>query len=136
MEVNIYLSFDGRCAEAFDRYARVLGGTVEAKHTWGEAPNAAEMSPDEQGNIMHALLRLPSGVIMGADAPKAWRTKPEGFSVSINVTDEADGKRIFDALAEGGTVKMPFAPTFFGKGFGMLVDRYDIPWMINVADAA
>ena len=136
MDVNIYLSFDGRCAEAFDFYATVLGGTVEAKHTWGETPNASDMPPEEHGNIMHAQLRVAGRLIMGADAPAAWRTKPEGFSVSVNVEDFDEGRRIFDALAEGGTVKMPFAPTFWAKGFGMLVDRYEIPWMVNAADPA
>jgi PhnB protein len=131
MDVNIYLSFDGRCAEAFDFYARVLGGTVAEKHTWGDSPHAAEMPAEQHGKIMHASLRIGDKVIMGADAPPEWRTKPEGFSVSVNVEDPAEGKRVFEALAEGGTVKMPFEPTFWAKGFGMVVDRYEIPWMVN-----
>ena len=73
MDINIYLSFDGRCAEAFDFYARVLGGTIEAKHAWGESPDAGEMPPEEQGKIMHAQLRVGERVIMGADAPAAWQ---------------------------------------------------------------
>ena len=136
MDVNIYLSFDGRCAEAFDFYARVLGGTVEAKHTWGETPQAGDMPPDYRDKIMHAQLRVGAKLIMGADAPPQWRSKPEGFSVSVNVEDEAEGKRVFEALSEGGEVKMPFGPTFWAKGFGMLVDRYEIPWMVNAQPAA
>jgi PhnB protein len=136
MDVNIYLSFDGRCAEAFDFYARVLGGTIEAKHTWSETPQAGDMPPDYQDKIMHALLRVGDKAIMGADAPPQWRTKPEGFSVSVNVADAAEGQRVFDALAEGGEVKMPFGPTFWAKGFGMLIDRYEIPWMVNAQDRA
>jgi PhnB protein len=136
MNVNIYLSFDGRCAEAFDFYARVLGGTVESRHTWGETPNAADMPAEEHGKIMHSQLRVGDRIIMGADAPKAWRSKPEGFSVSVNLTDVDEGRRVFDALAEGGTVKMPYEPTFWAKGFGMLIDRYEIPWMVNASDPA
>jgi PhnB protein len=132
MRVNIYLSFDGRCAEAFDFYARVLGGTVAAKHTWGETPQAGEMPPEQQGKIMHAVLQVGDQLIFGADAPPEWRTKPEGFSVSVNLTDGDQARRVFEALAEGGTVKMPLGPTFWSKGFGMLVDRYEIPWMVNV----
>ena len=134
MDVNIYLSFDGRCAEAFDFYARVLGGTVEARHTWGETPQSGDMAPEQRDKIMHSQLRVGDKLIMGADAPPEWRSKPEGFSVSVNVEDEAEGQRVFDALAEGGTVKMPFGPTFWAKGFGMLVDRYEIPWMVNAQD--
>ena len=89
MDVNIYLSFDGRCAEAFDFYARVLGGTIEAKHTWGETPMPPTCRAEEHGKIMHAQLRVGDRIIMGADAPAAWRTKPEGFSVSVNL----DGRR-------------------------------------------
>jgi PhnB protein len=135
MDVNIYLSFDGRCAEAFDFYARVLGGTVEAKHTWGESPDPGGTPPGYEAKIMHAQLRVGDKVIMGADAPPNWRTKPEGFSVSVNVEDEAEARRVFDALAEGGEVKMPFQQTFWAKGFGMLVDRYEIPWMVNAQPA-
>ena len=136
MDVNIYLSFDGRCAEAFDFYARVLGGTIESKHTWGETPQAGDMPPDYQDKIMHAQLRVGDKLIMGADAPPQWRSKPEGFSVSVNLEDEAEGRRVFEALAEGGEVKMPFGPTFWAKGFGMLVDRFEIPWMVNAQTAA
>ena len=90
------------------------------------------MPPEQRGQIMHAALRVGDRLILGADAPPAWRTKPEGFSVSVNVDDAEEGRRVFDALAEGGTVKMAFEPTFWSKGFGMLVDRYEIPWMVNV----
>jgi PhnB protein len=134
MDVNIYLSFDGRCAEAFDFYARVLGGTVEARHTWGETPQSGDMASEQRDKIMHSMLRVGDKLIMGADAPPEWRSKPEGFSVSVNVEDAAEGQRVFDALAEGGTVKMPFGPTFWAKGFGMLVDRYEVPWMVNAQD--
>jgi PhnB protein len=136
MDVNIYLSFDGRCAEAFDFYAGVLGGTVEAKHSWSEAPQAGDVPPGYGDKVMHAQLRVGTKLIMGADAPPQWRTKPEGFSVSVNVADEAEGRRVFEALAEGGEVKMPFGPTFWAKGFGMLIDRYGIPWMVNAQDPA
>lgn len=132
MQVNVYLSFDGRCAEAFDFYAGVLGGKVEARHTWGETPDPGEISAEQRDKIMHAVLRVGDRLIFGADAPPEWRTKPEGFSVSVNLADAAEARRVFDALAEGGTVKAPFEPTFWSKGFGMLVDRFEIPWMVNV----
>jgi PhnB protein len=136
MNVNIYLSFDGKCAEAFDFYARVLGGSVDFKQTWGESPTGHETPPEQRDRVMHAVLRLGGTSVFGADAPPEWRTKPEGFSVSLNYDTVDEGRRAFEALAEGGEVKMPFESTFWAKGFGMLVDRYEIPWMVNVQEPA
>lgn len=135
MSVSVYLSFDGRCREAFEAYAAIFGGRIEFLMTVGESPHAAESPPERQGDVMHARVRLGDRLVMGADAPPEWRSVPAGFSMSANVADVAEGRRIFDALADGAEVKMAFAPTFWSAGFGMLVDRFAIPWMVNV-DAA
>jgi PhnB protein len=129
MDVNIYLSFDGRCAEAFAEYARILGGTVEFQQTYGESP--MEHGPELADRVMHARLRVDDKVIMGADAPPEWYTTPGGFSVSLMFDDVETGRPVFDALAEGGTVKMPLEATFWAQGFGMLIDRFGTPWMVN-----
>jgi PhnB protein len=131
MQINVYLSFDGRCREAFEAYARIFGGAIEFVQTWGDAPTADETPPERRGLVMHARLRLGDRIVMGADAPPEWRTKPDGFSMSANVADVEEGRRLFDALAEGGEVKAAYAPTFWSQGFGMVVDRFEIPWMIN-----
>jgi PhnB protein len=70
-------------------------------------------------------------MLMAADAPPGHYEQPQGFSVSISVDDTAKGESIFNALAESGTTKMPFQQTFWAKGFGMCVDRFGIPWMVN-----
>lgn len=136
MRINVYLSFDGRCAEAFAFYARVLGGSVAFTQTYGESPMAGELPPEQHGLVMHAQLAVAGTTVYGADAPPQWRTRPDGFSVSLNLDDLEEARRVFDALAEGGTVKMPLGPTFWARGFGMLIDRFEIPWMVNVGDPA
>ncbi len=134
MDVNIYLSFDGRCAEAFAEYARVLGGEVVFSQTYGETPMAEHTPAEQHGRVMHAELRVGEARIMGADAPAEWYTTPGGFSVSLQFDDLAEAQRVFDALAEGGTVKMPLQETFWAKGFGMLIDRFGTPWLVNCSE--
>jgi PhnB protein len=80
---------------------------------------------------MHSELKLGDRVIMGSDAPPEWYTTPGGFSVSLQFDDLDAGQRAFDALAEGGTVKMPLRATFWAEGFGMLIDRFGTPWIVN-----
>ena len=93
---------------------------------------AEKMPEGWRDKVMHAQLRVRDRMLMGADAPPDWFEKPQGFSVSLNLDDVDAAKRIFAALAEGGTVRMEFQQTFWARGFGMLVDRFGIPWMLNV----
>ncbi len=131
MDVNIYLTFDGRCAEAFAEYARILGGSVEYQQTFGDSPMAGEVKPEHQGRILHAALRVGDTVIMGSDAPPEWYSKPEGFSVSLGFDELDAGAAAFEALAKGGTVKMALQETFWAKSFGMVIDRFGTPWILN-----
>ncbi len=131
MNVNIYLTFDGRCAEAFADYARILGGKVAFSQTFGELPMAKDVPAEQHDRVMHSELHLGDKVIMGSDAPPQWYTTPGGFSVSLGFDVVEAGQRVFDALAEGGTVKMPLQETFWAKGFGMLIDRFGTPWIVN-----
>jgi len=80
---------------------------------------------------MHARMSIDGGVLMASDAPPGHFHQPQGFSVSVQVKDPADGERRFKALSEGGAVNMPYGPTFWAKGFGMCVDQFSIPWMVN-----
>lgn len=132
MQIQPYLSFDGQCRKAFEHYARVLGGTLESITTNGESPAAAEMPAALHDRIMHARLVVDDQVIMGSDSPPDMYQRPQGVFVSINVRDLARGERIYRALADGGTEMMPFQQTFWAAGFGMVVDRFGTPWMVNV----
>lgn len=131
MQIDPYLNFDGTCEEAFNFYAKLLGGNVESINRFGDSPDA-DVHPEMRDKVMHARLVVDGRLIMGSDAPKGYYSKPQGNYVSINVDRPADGRRIFDALAEKGDVHMPFEKTFWAAGgFGMVADRFGTPWMIN-----
>ena len=136
MQVNPYLSFNGNCEEAFKFYEKALGGKVEFMMTHGASPMAQQFPPDWQSKIMHARFVVAGQVLMGSDAPPDHYHPPTGFSVSLSVKQAADADRIFQALAENGKVQMPIQETFWAIRFGMLVDRFGIPWMVNCEKAA
>lgn len=136
MQLNPYLMFDGQCEEAFKYYEEVLGGKITFKMTFAESPAAAEVPLDAQNRIIHATLALGGGVLMASDCPPGRYEKPRGVYISIHVKDIAEGERIFNALANGGTVQMPYEQTFWAARFGMCVDRFGTPWMINCEGAS
>lgn len=135
MEVNPYLNFSGNCEDAFELYKAALGGEVSISR-FSEMP-ADESSPPVDGNlIMHVSLDFGNGqVLMGSDVPEHMGTVQFGnhASVSIGPDSAQDAKRIFDTLADGGTVTMPLQSTFWGADFGMLIDKFGVNWMINYA---
>jgi len=133
--LNIYLTFDGQCEAAFRFYARCLGGTPELL-TYRSAPTPAPVPPDWQDKVMHARLAIGEQVLMGCDAPPDRQEAMRGFSVSLGVDRVEDAERIFAALAENATVRMPMQQTFWAARFGMLVDRFGVPWMINCEGGA
>jgi PhnB protein len=130
MKINPYLSFDGNCREAFEFYAQALGGTIAFIQTPGESPMAASAPSETHGRVMHVTLHAGDQVLQGADTPGTY-SQPAGFSIAVHFDDRAEGERVFNALASGGQVHMPFQETFWAKGFGMLVDRFGTPWMVN-----
>ena len=130
MRANPYLTFNGNCKAAFELYAKVLGGTPEIM-TYGQSP-AAEQTPKEQHDrVLHAHLKAGDVVLMGSDAPPQFFSQPQGFSVAIGGVTPEEAERIFRALSEGGMVKMPIAETFWAARFGMCVDRFGTPWIVN-----
>jgi PhnB protein len=134
MEANAYLMFDGDCAEAFKFYEKVLEGKIESMFPYAGSP-AAEHAPPEFGDkIMHATMSIGHTKLMGSDCPPGQFKKPEGISIALGLKDAAKGEQIFNALAENGQVTMPYQKTFWAAGFGMCVDRFGIPWMVNCED--
>jgi len=131
MQLNPYLTFNGQCAAAFKFYERCLGGKIEMMLTHGESPMANQVPAEWRNKVMHARLVLGDHLLMGSDAPPEHYEPAKGFSVSFSVDDPKDAERIFNALAEKGTVRMPLQQTFWAVRFGMLVDQFGIPWMIN-----
>jgi PhnB protein len=131
MQLSSHLGFNGNCEEAMKFYAKTFGGTVMFKMTWGESPMSDQVQADFQDKIMHMSVKVGNSTVMGADSPPGRHQKAQGIMESIAVEELEDAKRIFNALAEGGSVQMPFAETFWAKGFGMATDKYGIPWMVN-----
>ena len=131
MQIIPHLNFNGQCREAFENYAKVLGGEIMYMGTYAEMPGADQFPPEMQKLIMHTTIKLDDQLIMGADSPPDRYEKPQGLWVSINVKDPGDAERIFNELSEGGNVVMPFQKTFWSPGFGMCTDRFGTPWMVN-----
>jgi len=138
MQLNSYLHFSGQCEEAFKFYEKCLGGKIDGLFRYDAAPpEASQGTPAGWGNkIMHAHMIIGDQVLMGMDAPPERFQKPQGFQVNIGVKTVAEGKKIFEALSEKGNVIMPFRQTFWSPGFAMFVDRFGIPWMVNVEQQA
>ena len=136
MKLNPYLSFDGRCETAFKHYEQCLGGKIEMMLTYGDSPAESQTPENWRKKIMHARLIFGDNVLMGSDAPPDRFQGVKGIYVALNVDTAADAERIFKALAENGAVQMPLEKTFFAIRFGMLIDQFGIPWMINCEQGA
>lgn len=124
-----YLNFNGNCREAFDFYAKALNGKITMRMTFGESPMAKEMPADMHDRVMHSQLESAQGILMGTDGPPHAGTG-DGV-VNVDVTTQAEADRVFKALADGGSVQLPIAETFWAHRFGMLTDRYGKAWMVN-----
>jgi PhnB protein len=131
MQLHPYLSFNGQCEAAFKFYAQVLGGKIEAMIPHTDTPAEKNVPPEWRDKIMHARVNVNGTVLMWADAPPAHYRKPEGYSVMLHSNNVAEAERAFNALAENGNVRMPLQQTFWAARFGMLIDRFGVPWMIN-----
>ena len=135
MQLNPYLTFNGQCEAAFKFYEQCLGGKIIAMVPHAGTPAEEHVPAEWRNKILHASLTIGNEVLMGSDAPPDRYEESKGFSVTLGVNDPAEAERIFNALAEKGTVQMPLEQTFWAARFGMLVDRFGIPWMINCEKA-
>lgn len=131
-----YLGFDGQAAEAMRFYEKALGGKIEMTLTYGESPMAEQVPAEHRQRVMHSALSLPGGgqLFAGDSPPGAPGAGPSGFNgigLALEYDDVAAGEVVFKALAEGGSVSMPMAPSFWVERFGMLTDRYGVRWMVN-----
>ena len=136
MQLNPYLTFKGQCEEAFKFYAQCLGGTIQMSMTFGDSPMADQVPSEWRDKIVHATLLVGTTAVGGSDAPPDRYEPPKGISITIQLNDPAKAERIFQSLSEGGTVTMPLEKTFWAARFGMLVDRFGIPWMVNCEQPA
>ena len=136
MQVQSYLFFDGRCEEAVEFYKSALGAEVTMLMRFKDSPEPPDpgMVPPGSGDkVMHTSFRIGDTTVMASDGRCQGQPSFAGFSLSLTAPDDAEAERLFAALAEGGQVQMPLAKTFFSSRFGMVADRFGVPWMIVVA---
>lgn len=131
MQIVPYLWFNGSCAEAFRFYEKALGGKIVDMLPHRGTPASEHVPADWQDKIMHAHMKIGDAALMASDVPPGHYKPAQGFSVSLHVKTEAEAEQAFNALAEGGTVTMPMEKTFWAARFGMLTDRFGVPWMVN-----
>lgn len=132
MKMNVHLNFNGNCKDAFALYQKVFKTSTPFAMTYGEAPQGMPVPPNWNDKVMHTSIALGDGRLMGCDAPPD-RSKPmAGFQVSVESTDQAEVKRIFEGLAEGGSIQMPIEKTFWSPLFGMCTDKFGVAWMVSV----
>jgi len=146
MTVQPYLFFAGTCEEAFTFYEKALHGKIVEMHRFSDMPppppgseaGCGGPSPEQlaamSDKIMHVSLAVDDQIIMGSDNPEDAVGGFKGFSISLGFQSVERGHEVFDALSEGATVTMPFGETFWAKGFGMLTDKFGVPWMVNAGD--
>jgi PhnB protein len=132
MQVQPYVFFDGRCEEALEFYRGALGAEVTALMRFKECPEPG-MAPQDSGEkVMHASFRVGETTVLASDGRCTGKPGFEGFSLALTVSDDAEAKRMFTALSDGGQVQMPLEKTFFAPSFGVVADRFGVPWMIVV----
>ena len=131
MQMTTYLSFKGECEAAFKFYEQCLDGQLGAIFRYAGSPLADQVPADWQDKVMHGSFTFGDQVLMGGDVAPDRYEQPKGFSLSLQMQSAADAERIFHELAKDGTVVMPLEKTFWAARFGMVVDRFGIPWLIN-----
>ncbi|PCI61912.1 MAG: hypothetical protein COB37_07680 [Kordiimonadales bacterium] len=135
MLMKTHLTFAGTCEEAFGFYQQLFGGADLVSHTYGETPSSSEVPEAWHSKIVHASLTLNGTTITGVDILPDLYKPPQGFFLLHELSEPNEARRVFDALAEGGTVQMPLQKTFWAPLFGVVIDKFGVPWEINcVAD--
>ena len=135
MQVQPYLFFDGRCEEAIEFYKRALGAKVDGLMRFKDSPEPPQPGmcpPGSDNKVMHSAFRIGETLVMASDGRCQGKPSFQGFSLSLNAKDEADAKRLFAELGNGGQVQMPLGKTFFSPSFGMVADRFGVSWMVIV----
>lgn len=131
MQIAPYLNFQGQCEAAFRFYEQCLGGRLGEIFHYAGSPMSDQVPGDWGTKVMHGSLTVGEQVLMGADVAPDLYEEPKGFTLSLHLESSAEAERIFRELSSGGRVVMPLEKTFWAERFGMLVDRFGIPWSIN-----
>ncbi|HTW70110.1 MAG TPA: VOC family protein [Acetobacteraceae bacterium] len=133
MQMQPYLFFDGRCEEAIAFYQKALGAKQIMMIRFKDAPDQSMVPPGGADRVMHARLDIGGNTLLLSDGSGQGQANFQGFALCITAADPAEAERRFNALADGGQVRMPLDKTFFSPAFGMLADRFGVSWMVYVA---
>lgn len=134
MKLTTYLNFDGNCREAFGFYADLLGGKIVAMMTYGETPGCEGTPADQRDKILHARLEIGGDALMATDSTPDYPYQPIRCAyVVVDLPTAAEAERVFGALSEAGRIEMPMQETFWAERYGIAVDRFGVPWMVNCA---
>jgi PhnB protein len=135
MKIQPYLSFEGRCEEAFEFYKSALGAEAEVLMRFKDNPEPPEVSmvsPGSENKIMHMEFRIGETSILASDGQCTGQTGFKGITLTLTAADEAEADRLFANLENGGQVMMPLSKTFFSPKFGIVADRFGVSWMVIV----
>jgi len=128
MRLDVYLNYPGNCRDAFRFYEQHLGAKIRMLMTHGEGPNAANLSPEQRNQVLHARLELADTVVMGADIPNSEPMRSAYLTLTTDTAEEAE--RVYALLSDGGQIFMKMEKTFFANRFAMLRDKFGTSWML------
>ena len=131
MQMNPYLSFNGDCEAAFKLYEHCLGAKLGPIFRYGESPMADQAPANWSNKIMHGSLTIGDQLVMGADLVPEKYEQPKGIFLSLQIQSTDEAERVFQELSKDGRVVMPLEKTFWAERFGVVVDRFGIPWLVN-----
>jgi PhnB protein len=133
MSLHPYLFFSNSAREAMTRYHEILGGELDIMNA-SDMPPGEEMpfeAPDDL--VIHAALTFGDGdLLMASDDPTGDGSGVKGAALNLSLTDADDVRRVFEALADGGSIDMALGETFWSPLFGTCVDRFGVTWMVNL----
>jgi PhnB protein len=132
MQIQPYLSFDGRCEEAIEFYKKAIGAEVDMLMRWKDAPDKSMCTPENADKVMHSSLRIGQSTVMMSDGRNGGHPEFKGISLSLMPSTAAEAEKLFAALSDGGQVQMPLGKTFFSPCFGMVADKFGVSWMVVV----
>jgi len=132
MNIQPYLSFEGRCDEAIEFYKKAIDAKVDMLMRFKEAPDQSMVTPESKDKVMHAALSAGKAQLLMSDGRCTGSPNFNGIALAISAETEADAERMFNALASGGKVNMPLTKTFFSPKFGMVADKFGVGWMVLV----
>ena len=132
MNVQPYLSFEGRAQEAIDFYKSALGAKVDMVMHFKDAPPEmqSQMSPGSKDKIMHSAFHIGDTQVMATDGQCSGKASFSGITLTLNAASNGEAEKLFNALAQGGKVNMPMSETFFAHRFGMVADKFGVGWMV------